>query len=507
MNFRIRYLLLALITIAPLHSQDVNPEDAVLKAFHAISSHDCHAWVEKISSPEFTGRLTGTKGFNDCAAWLSDSLNIWGVSPWGDDGTYLQAFDHQYTLVKPGNYIKLHIPIRKGEIVLNYDYVNEFMPGATSGSGEIMAEVVYVGYGISAPELGFDEYENIDVRGKIVLMEREAPLSPNKDMKKFKKWRKYSFHQYKLENAVKHGAIGMIYNYGPISNPNNSYVPGFIYVHVGDIVVNDIFEGSGRVHEEIVKKIKKNLRPRSFNTRKQVSIKMVTEHVSEATGYNVLGFIEGSDPILKEEVILLGGHLDHLGYCHELIPGANDNASAVAIMMAVARALKSENVVLKRSIGFCFFGAEEQGVVGSKVYLENPPVPLDQTLCLLNMDGVGAGDKLFAMAGKNFPTLWKFIKSANDRYVHRQLKTGYSSNLARPRLDAARFMWANVPTLSFYAYGTPSAYHTPADNMDIITPEIMEDLARIIFMGVVDIANAEQAQFREKIGATSKGDE
>jgi hypothetical protein len=471
-------------------------DDSVLEAFHAISSHDCYLWTELQCHPRFGGRLTGTEEYNACAAWLADSLENWGVLPWGNGGTYLQEFDHQYTLVKSGCSLKLHLPVKKGEVVKDYEYVKEFMPGSTSGSGEVKAEVVYVGYGISAPELNFDEYKGVDVKGKIVLVEREVPVSPAKNPELFIQWRPYSFHQYKLENAVKHGAVGMVYNYGPIANPNNAYNAQFIYVHIGDAAVQDLFQGTGKSHSEVIRHIQESLRPQSFALKKTMSIKMVTEHVPNAVGYNVLGLIEGSHPVLKEQVILLGGHLDHLGYCYELIPGANDNASAVAVMMAVARALKQSGVQLKRSVGLCFFGAEEQAVVGAKVYLEHPPVPLDKTCCLLNLDGVGAGNKLFALAGDNYPALWQFIDSANTRYVHRSLNTNYFSNLARPRLDAARFLWKDVPTLSFSAYGTASAYHTPEDNMSIITPEIMEDLAKILFISVIDLANAEQIQFR-----------
>jgi hypothetical protein len=102
------------------------------------------------------------------------------------------------------------------------------MPGSTSGNGEVTAEVVYAGYGITAPELGYDDYAGIDVKGKIILIEREAPVSPDAGAEKFNPWYNYSFHQTKLENAVKHGAAGMLYNYGPISNPNNAYNEKFM---------------------------------------------------------------------------------------------------------------------------------------------------------------------------------------------------------------------------------------------------------------------------------------
>jgi len=328
------------------------------------------------------------------------------------------------------------------------------------------------------------------------MMEREVPVSPDKDAELFKKWRPYSFHQYKLENAVKHGAKGMLYNYGPIGNPNNAYDVNFIYSHVGDSVVADIFAGTGRKHDEVVKNIKDNLKPQSFNTKKVVTIKNVTEHFPDGIGCNVIGLLEGSDPELKNEVIIIGGHLDHLGRCYEIMPGANDNASAVAVILGVAEALANYPDKLKRSVMFLCFGAEEQAVVGSKIYLENPKFPLEKTICLINMDGVGCGDKLTALAAENYPELWKYFQKANDQYIHRIIKTPYFSNIARPRLDAARFMWKGVPTLSFSAYGSKSYYHLPSDDINTITPEILEDLAQLVFLAVVEMANQESLDFR-----------
>lgn len=186
--------------------------------------------------------------------------------------------------------------------------------------------------------------------------------------------------------------------------------------------------------------------------------------------------------------MIIGAHLDHLGRCYDIIPGANDNASAVAVMMGVAKALTENKIQLKRTVIFIAFGAEEQAIMGAKAYLENPVMPLDKSV-LLNMDGVGIGNTISANAGKNYPVLWSFIEDANNKYVHRPLMTNYFSNLGRPRLDAARFLSAGVPSLSFSTFGSVNYYHVPLDNIDIIKPEIMEDLAQILFVGVVNMAN------------------
>ncbi len=474
----------------------ITKQQKVLQVMHSISSRTLYGYVKELSLDKYWGRLTGTQGFNDAAQWVIDHLEKWGLKPGGDNGTYFQAFPNPYTLIFKDCSVVMNIPYKNGVIKKTYKYVDEFIPGSTSASGEVTADVVYVGYGITAPELGFDEYAGLDVKGKIVLMEREAPVSPAK-VELFKKWRPYSFHQYKLENAVKHGASGMLYNYGPIGNPNNAYADGFIYSHVGSAVVADVFAGSGRNHKEVVKKIQTSLKSQSFDTGKIFTIKNATEHHPEGTGSNVIGIIEGSDPLLKNELIILGGHLDHLGRCYEIMPGANDNASADSVMMGVAEALSKSPVKLRRSVMFLFFGAEEQGVAGSKFYLEHPVVPLDQTLAFINMDGVGVGTRLTALAGGNFPGLFAYIKKANDAYTHRMLSGPSFTNNARPRLDAARFLWKGVPSVSFSAHGGGrSFYHVPNDKIDYIMPEIMEDLAQMLFMAVLDMDSQDNLNFR-----------
>jgi hypothetical protein len=477
-------------------TKDTPPEAAkkakVLQAMHSISSHTLLDHVKELCSEKFGGRLTGTEGYNASAIWLAGLLKQWGVQPAGDNDTYLQEFPNPYTLVLESGKVILHIPYKKkSSIEKHYKYQTDFMPGSTSDSGTVKAEVVYVGYGITAPELGYDEYKGLDVKGKIVMMEREVPVSPSKEPERFKKWRPYSFHQYKVKNATDHGAAGMLYIYH-IANPNCLFIKDFILTYIGSSIVDDIFSGTGKSHKNVIEKIKKTRKPQSFNTKKLVTIGNVTRHYPDGKGANVIGKIEGSDPELKKEAVMLGAHLDHLGYNHEMMPGANDNASGVAVLLGIAEAIHNSGLKPKRTIIFNFFGAEEQGVRGSEYYLKHPVVPNQQVRGFLNLDGVGRGSKVRALAGENYPRLWWYVNTANQLYVHREIVPGKFHNLARPRLDAARFMWAGIPTISFSTYAAPQlpepVYHKTLDNPDIITPEIMEDLAQILFIAVMDIA-------------------
>lgn len=479
------------------NQQEQTDEQKILEVVHSISSHTLFDYVKELALDKYGGRLTGTQEYLDSAEWVISHFKNWGISPGGDDNSYLQAFPNPYTLVFEDCEVSLHIPFDKDTVKKFYVYEDDFIPGSTSGSGQVTAEVVYVGYGITSPELGYDDYQGVNVVGKIVLMEREAPVSPDKDPELFKKWWPYSFHQYKLENAVAHGAKGMLYNYGPIANPNNSYDASFIYSHVGSTVVADVFSGTGKDHTQVVETIEKTLKPQSFDTGKIFTIRNTTEHHPDGIAQNVIGLLEGSDPELKEELIIIGGHLDHVGRCYEVMPGANDNASAVAVILGLAEALTKSPVKPKRTIMFNCFGAEEQAVAGSQYYVDNPLFPLEKTIGFINMDGVGCGDKLSALAAKNYSKFWAFLDKANAKYVHREIRPIFFANNARPRLDAARFMWEGVPSITFSAYGAPTFYHITKDDITTITPEILEDLTQILYLAVLDMANQDDLNFRE----------
>ncbi len=478
-------------------SQDQKPsegftEERVLAAMHTISSHTLDDYVKELASEKYRGRLTGTPEYNASAQWVADLLASWKMKPMGDNGAYFQKFPNPYTLVKPGDQLVLNVPIGKdGMIKKRYLFQEDYFPGSTSDSGTVTADVVYAGYGITAPELGYDDYDGVDVKGKIVMVEPESPVGPDHpDPTVFQKWRPYSFHDYKMKNAKEHGAAGMIYDYH-IANPNSVFIKDFIVTYIGESVAEDVFAGTGKKHDNVVKTIKTSLKPCSFALGKSMTLTCVTEYHPEGIGMNVISMLEGSDPTLNNEYIIITSHLDHLGMNPEMMPGANDNASAVAVSLGVAQALFELDMPLKRSVVFIMFGAEEQGVKGSEFYVAHPVVPNDHVTGVFNMDGVGRGDHIYAGGAKNFPQLWEIISRNNGKYIHRQIEAGFTANLARPRQDAAHFMWAGIPTLSFNASGGKElpyqTYHTTKDSIDIITPEIMEDLAQLLFLSVIDM--------------------
>lgn len=470
--------------------------EEVLGIMENINSEELYAYVDTLSSDRFEGRLSGHIGYDKSAEWITEKFKQWGVKPINDEIGYLQKFPHPYNDVFEGCFVQMID--ENDQVIKNYEYVEEFIPGSTSGNGEVKGEVIYVGYGITAPELGYDDYANVDVKGKIVLMEREAPVNAgNED---FLKWRPYTFHQYKLVNAYKHGAVGMLYNYH-IANPNNDYIEEFVFSHIGKQAVNDIFESTGFTHSEVVKGIDSLLKPKSFNTKKKFKIRNNTLRHPNGVTSNVIGLIEGSDPKLKNEYIIIGGHLDFLGKCYEIMPGANDNASAVSVILSIAKRLSNTEIELKRSVIFLMFGAEEAAIRGAQHFLNNPIISHENIVGLLNLDGVGIGDKIWAGFAKNYPNFYSYIDESNSDFIEANISADTMNNVYRPRLDAAFFDWYGIPTITFSAYGDlpqnkAYRYHTTYDNISNITPEIMESLSKILFLSVIKIANEEQLEFK-----------
>jgi len=307
-------------------------------------------------------------------------------------------------------------------------------------------------------------------------------------------WVGYCYHQYKLQNAVRHGAAGMLYIDGASANPNISYDPSIIVCGIGPQPLADIFAGLKTTNKELLDKIIKTFKPASFNTGKSITIKANTTRHPEGKACNVIGIIEGSDPVLENEVIIIGGHLDAVGKAGKVVNGALDNASGIVDIMGSAKAMAQSGIQLKRSVMFLFLGGEEIGLLGSKVYTEKPFFAKEKTITFINLDMVGNGTGLSVSAGSTYKELLTFFEQANTKYIHRTMRTSASvprEFYGRPRSDGVVFSMAGYRTMSI---GTTDGYkkvyyHLPGDDPDAITIDIMEDVAKMIYVALTNIAN------------------
>jgi hypothetical protein len=493
-----KFLSLLCLCLLAFNVYPQDQEKAILATFHSISSNDMLSDAAELSSPKYAGRLSGSPGYLAAAQWVADQLRQGGVKPGLKDGSYLLYFPNAYSEVHtPGTVTLL---AGKNNPRKEYRFPDDFFPGSNSASGRVSGEVIYVGYGISAPELGYDDYRNIDVKGKILLMETGVPYGVNDSTQM--KWEPYSYHRYKFQHARELGAAGLLY-VSKIANPNTSYLKGFVYAHVSDSVAEELFAGSGKKYLETRAAITKNIRPNSFALHKKVQITASTNYFPDSRSCNVIGMIEGSDPKLKEEAIILGAHLDAVGSPGCLFPGALDNASGSVDILAAAKALAASGVRPARTIIFAFFGGEECGLYGSKKCVELPVWPKEKTLCMINLDMVGNGTGLHLANGKSYPEILKYFAEANNKYLHRDFTASESRvNYGRPRTDGAIFDKAGYKTLHLSTAGTVKTvyYHHPLDNTDALTPEIMEDAAKLLYLGVLGLANesAISARFSKK---------
>jgi hypothetical protein len=462
-----------------------------LKSYHLISSHELLDIASELSSEKYKGRLSGSPGYLDAAKWIAARLEKWGLKPGAGESGYFQWFPNSYTeVLNPGRVVLLkeNGPNKVKRKRLGFPY--DFFPGSNSASGRISGEVVYAGFGISAPELNYDDYGNTDVKDKIVLIEPGVPYVANDS--NLLAWEPYSYHNYKFRHAREMGAKGLLYA-GLTANPSVTWMDGFVYAHISEGIAEELFLGTGQKYAARKTLISGNMRPSSFPLGKRVVIRASTRHFPASVSCNVVGIIEGNDPVLKKEAILVGAHLDAVGSPGMVFPGALDNASGCADLLAAAQALARSEMKPARTVIFIFFGGEECGLIGSRHYVANPLWSAEKVQYMINLDMVGNGTGFHLSGGLSHPGIYSYFSVSNEKYIHRMLSSSETGiSYGRPRTDGAIFEKAGYKTLGLWTTGTVKQvyYHQPLDNPDGLTPEIMEDAALLLYLGILSSANA-----------------
>ncbi len=441
------------------------------------------AHVKYLAADEFKGRRSGTPEYRRAADYVASEMQKAGLKPGGENGTWFQEAPFK-------NWSDFEQPIRL-EVVSPSRRVyfagrgRDFTPVSGTGSGTVKGGLAFAGYGVVSEKDGWDDYAVLDVKGKIVLVMPDLPASFGNDAKN-----EWNFDK-KVKTAAAKGAVGLIEmdltTPGPQAGPRQrpgSLRPGqcpegFVVMRAGRDFLNDAFYLVNKSWKDLVSKtlrLKKSMTP-DLGAEVEMEAHFV---FGERTAPNVVGVLPGTDPKLKGEALVIGGHLDHLGVGIDgwVYPGADDNAASVAVILEVARALTAAKFKPARTIVFAAWAGEELGAQGSRYYTEHPVIPLDKTALYMNLDMVGTGDSDLLVGGMTeFAELFEVVKRGLDAETIKKLRP-------RPNYrgsDHTSFWAKNVPAISLRTGEVLTEklddehpeYHQPGDRPALVEPELL----------------------------------
>jgi hypothetical protein len=453
-----------------------------------IEEKNIISFVSQLAADPMEGRRSGEPSGRRAEEYIAGKFQEFGLKPAGDDGTYFQRFRFPMkTFTTPGE-LKL---LRDGGPDKSYNYGDDYYSFPVSSGGQVRAEVVFVGYGISRPDLGFDEYAGIETAGKVLVASSGAPAG---DRAKWgRDWTDYA----KADQAIKHDALGLL-----IFDPDQkelklprfriwsfniaSLKRGLVFVKVGRRVTEDLFEHLPMTPEMALNKINGNIQPQSFATGCRVELSAETMIDSEREAANVIGKIEGSDPALRNELVLISGHYDGGGMDPDgvIYSGANDNASGIGVLLEIARVMKANNVRPARSLLFIGWGAEEQGAYGSQYFVNNSTVPLGKIASAFIMDCVGLGEGKFWLFGAgHFSKPYEDIKAHLDRTLWEPFQ---------PRAEAGsdQYYFQQKEVVSFFTHNIrgDSFEHTPQDDVETLNAAALKKVALFVYEAALYVA-------------------
>ena len=438
------------------------------------------AHIKYLSSPELQGRLTGSPELEKTAGYIAHQFHAAGLKPVG--GSYLQEFEvTAHTALGKGNKLTLVVAQRVKELVEQRD----FLPLNLSTNGETMGPVVFAGYGITAAEYHYDDYEKVDARGKVVLLLRHEPQEA--DEKSVFAGKNYTTHAElasKVSNAKMHGAAAILLVNDVPNHPGDDdrlepFTPtmgtedfGLPVVQLSAKWADELLATAHQDLAGLVKAIDGDLKPRSFDLPTDDGARMtVNISIEKREVHNVAGFWPGK----TKEYIILGAHYDHLGlgFEHSLAPslagtvhpGADDNASGTAGVIELAHAI-AHSGQHKRGFLFLCFAGEEEGLLGSAYFANHPLEPLGEASAMINMDMIGRlrNGKVYVGGVSSGSTFAPIVEKAAKDY-------GLTDDLTGSGVDGSSdhtsFLVKGIPTLFFFS-GLHSDYHKPSDTWEKI---------------------------------------
>jgi Zn-dependent M28 family amino/carboxypeptidase len=493
-----------------------------------ISSDRIKAHVAYLASDRLEGRGPGTRGEFLTTEYLADEFKKAGLKPIGKRDTYLQPVPLVRVVTSP----KSTLQAVKGEKTLNIPCEAGFS-GVSQTQSELEtfdADVVFVGHGITAPEFDWDDYQDVDVKGKIVVLFTNEP--PSNDPRFFggTALTYYGRWTYKFEEAARRGAKACFiihtnetagYPFSvvrPIEGAQLKREPGHPALAFAGWLTSEVGDNllglSGRTVDGALKEANtKGFKPYSlgFNLKCHIPTR-----VERFVSNNVIGMVEGSDPALKSEAVIFTAHWDHLGVGRAVLGdaiynGAADNATGCALLLELARAWSAQSPRPKRSAIFLAVTAEEKGLLGSKYYTQNPVVQLGKTALNLNFDMIlplGVPESV-VVTGAERTTAWPAVQAAAEKNAL-EIEADQRAHLGIfYRSDHFSMAQAGIPAFSVTAgmkiKGKPKdfavkaykefndkAYHSPQDELKpewdfsgfVVLASFALDVAR-------EVANAE----------------
>lgn len=490
----------------PLVAQQFDP--AAKTGYESITGDDLRSHVFVLASDSLEGRETTAPGQKKAAQYLAGHFKKLGLKPVGDGGTYLQKFDVEVTRIEPPA-SSLTVA---GKDPFSLPWGTEFMTLSLKDTS-VTGSAVFVGYVDTrvAPEL------RVRMSGKIVIAllgtrQQATDTSANAPMMRMFASRRDSGVAVVMTIADDTGRTSFSRLY--------EQVAGF-GLDKGQMRLKDAAATGPRLGQQQVRAIvsaataDRLLRAagltldelRSRAQRDSVFQPLFLDHVTltlnnsvvkeTRSSENVVGLLEGSDPGLKDQVVVFTGHYDHMGITKSgvIYHGADDDASGTAAVMEIAEAFVHNPVKPKRSVLFMTVAGEEKGLLGSSYYVDHPLVPLDRTIANLNTDMIGRMDTKYEP--KNDPhyvyiigsdkistELDSLLKVSNDQTVRLQLDYTYNDendpNQFYRRSDHYNFAKNGVP-VAFFFTGTHADYHQPTDTADKLLYERMAAITRLIF--------------------------
>jgi hypothetical protein len=490
-------------------------------AFAQTPEQRLRADLAFLTADPLAGRLSLTPQADIAALYLAAEFQKAGLRP-GNGDSYLQPFP--LVAYRPDPQARKLAVIRNGRVT---DFQPADFTGAFYREVHLRAPLVFAGYGVTAPEYGYDDYAGLDVRGKIVLLFDHEPQEDDpRSVFAGTGQTLHSGRMVKMRNAQRHGAVAVLIasepvrkhagllgpaprssgsngqalraNAPPQSLDDPTQIPVF---SVSDAALAQLLAAGGRSPEELQRAIDARLQTQSRALDDTV-VQLDTANAEErrGTSLNVVAVLEGRDPALRSETILLTAHYDHLGvHSGRVYPGANDNASGTVAVLELARRFAQSKTPPRRTIVFAVFGSEEELMLGSFYYVQHPPRPLDRTRAVLNLDMIGrdeahipqsesvleiaadTGNRMNLIGGYYSPDLVETLRRAN-RSAGLVLETKFDRDHALNtlfRCDHLPFLLAGIPAVWIFG-GFHPGYHEPSDTMDRLNyPKILKaiDLA------------------------------